>query len=461
MKVMRVMNYWRNNSMRQRQRRPDAGMALIMTLWIVLAIAALVLVFSRAVRVDMIAAANQNAALQADAVARGALQYVMAKVDGRKGVPPTDTDAPCQAVAIGDGLFWILRPPQNDETSYSYGIVDESRKININTAATDMLLKLPNMTSDVAAAISDWRNPDSAVADEGAESDYYLLLDPPYYCKNSPFETVEELRLVRGVTAPFLYGQDANRNSVIEAAEEISETGAPTFTTSATAFGIYNMVTVYGAEPNTNASGARRVNVNSASNGAIAGVLRRAMSGARLTAVQALARQNRPFRNIIDFSFSVNLTPAEFAAIADLITTRNAQTSTGLLNVNTASRDALLCLPGLEVADADALIAKRSASGVDLTNIAWVAAAIARAKAIAIGDLITTKSYFYSADIVAVSGDGRAYKRYRAVLDARQSPPQVVYWKDITHLGWPLAPDILATLRHGADADKAALKESL
>ena len=49
----------------------------------------------------------------------------------------------------------------------------------------------------------------------------------------------------------------------------------------------------------------------------------------------------------------------------------------------------------------------------------------------------------------AVSGNGRAYRRYRAVVDATVSPPSVLYWKDLTYLGWPLDPSILTLLRSG------------
>jgi len=66
-----------------------------------------------------------------------------------------------------------------------------------------------------------------------------------------------------------------------------------------------------------------------------------------------------------------------------------------------------------------------------------------------IGSLITSRAYQFSADIVSVSGDGRAFRRCRIVVDARQSPPRVVYRRDLTSLGWPLDPMILDALRAG------------
>jgi hypothetical protein len=55
----------------------------------------------------------------------------------------------------------------------------------------------------------------------------------------------------------------------------------------------------------------------------------------------------------------------------------------------------------------------------------------------------------YSADIVAVSGDGRAFKREKIVVNVTASPAKIVYRKDLTSLGWPLTPDIRQDLRSG------------
>jgi len=70
-------------------------------------------------------------------------------------------------------------------------------------------------------------------------------------------------------------------------------------------------------------------------------------------------------------------------------------------------------------------------------------------KAASIGNYITNRSFVYSADIVAVSGDGRAFKRVRIVVDATQSPPKIVYRKDLTSMGWPLPESVRTSLRQG------------
>ncbi len=62
---------------------------------------------------------------------------------------------------------------------------------------------------------------------------------------------------------------------------------------------------------------------------------------------------------------------------------------------------------------------------------------------------VTVHSYYCSADIVATDATGRAFKRYQAVYSTRGTPPTIIYWRDLTSLGWPLDGQILADLRAG------------
>jgi len=387
--------------------------------------------------------------MQADAIAHGALQYVISRLDGRHGVPPVEADTPCECVTLGDGAFWILRPPREDESGFAFGIVDESGKLNLNAATVDALTQLPNMTSDVAGAIQDWRDADSTVSDNGAESEAYLLLDSPYTCKDAPFESVEELFLVKGVTTALMFGQDLNRNGVIDASEtDASTAGLADLGSGGVDRGIWHWVTVYSAEPNTTSTGTPRVNVNEGNE--IGNALRQGLSQERANEVMGMIRRGRPYRNMIDFYLRSGLSSSEFSAVADQLTARRDPVLSGMVNMATAPREVLRCLPGLDDSDAAALIAKRAATATDLTNLAWVADALSPEKAVAVGDVATCRSYQYSADILAVSGDGRAFKRYRAVIDTRSTPPKVVYWKDMTGLGWPLSSELRASLRQGA-----------
>lgn len=61
----------------------------------------------------------------------------------------------------------------------------------------------------IISCIKDWMDSgddDAITGLNGAESDYYESLDPPYACKNGPFDDLSELRLVKGITPELFAG---------------------------------------------------------------------------------------------------------------------------------------------------------------------------------------------------------------------------------------------------------------
>lgn len=57
-------------------------------------------------------------------------------------------------------------------------------------------------------SVKDWidKDEDLITGLSGAESDYYEELDPPYACKNGPFDHISEVRLVKGITPELFSG---------------------------------------------------------------------------------------------------------------------------------------------------------------------------------------------------------------------------------------------------------------
>ncbi len=105
-------------------------------------------------------------------------------------------------VACGNGFFAVGYAIKNDEADVRevYGMVDENRKINLNRAPAEILLRLPGMNAEKVAALLDWRDRDDISEAGGAEAAYYLALHPSYRCKDADLDCVEELELVRGFT---------------------------------------------------------------------------------------------------------------------------------------------------------------------------------------------------------------------------------------------------------------------
>jgi hypothetical protein len=290
---------------------------------------------------------------------------------------------------------------------------------------------------------------------------------------------------VRDITNEMLYGYDRNRDGVLDDVERSTGGGRSGGFSSATPVGrgFAPFVTVWSTEPNRggmvqrvnvndeninalrnvlrSALAVQRVNVNDENINALRNVLRSALEPARADAVVQKARQGwnrreRPFTNVFDFAAKGGMKPEEFALVADQLTHTGQRNRSGLVNVNTAPREVLLCLPDLEEGDVDAIISKRGTNGAG--GVGWVAEALPTGsqgqvgeKAVAIGGRITGRSFQYSADILAVSADGRAFRRVKIVVDARQSPARVVYRKDLSALGWPLPEDIRLALRAGEE----------
>lgn len=76
------------------------------------------------------------------------------------------------------------------------GCADESGKIDLNRAPPDVLERVFGDRGDVAAAVLDWRDPDDVRRFHGAEAADYPDTKP----RNGPFQSVDELLLVRGVS---------------------------------------------------------------------------------------------------------------------------------------------------------------------------------------------------------------------------------------------------------------------
>jgi type II secretory pathway component PulK len=463
------------------------GSILITAMWVMVILGALVIVFARAMRVELAAAANRASANQADAIELGAEQYVLSQVDNIDGEADYVLSLPGEALTLSDssaaptGYFWLMRPAANEST-YEFGIIDEASKLNLNYANQAQMIQLPGINTEFADSIIDWIDTDSNVTGgDGAESDYYSSLPEPYQAKNQPMETPGELQLVKGFDPTQMWGIDRNRNGVVEPGEASQGSMSMNSNGVSSNRGIAPFVTVFTAEPTTDMQGNARINVNSLAtgvggrNGVAAGgrsggggrtvgrtgggnsaaanqllqVLEKGMSASKAQAAVQAAQDRGPFTSIFDFAQKANLTSQDIRPIADSLSfvTGNATSLPGLIDVATAPREVLLTLPGLQPSDVDTLIAERQTT--DTSSIAWVSDAMSMANAAKIGPYITNRSFFYSADIVAVSPDGRAFKRVYIVVDARLSPAKIIYRQDKTQFGWPLPEQVRNSLRQG------------
>lgn len=132
----------------------------------------------------------------------------------------------------------VADDPADDEDYIRIGILDESAKLNLNTATAEQLLTLMRLVIEnpkeinpkhLVDAIIDWRDADSTLSGElpDTEGEYYLKLSKPYLIKNKPYESVEELLLVKGITGQILYGEDYDRNGLLTPNETDNDESFP------------------------------------------------------------------------------------------------------------------------------------------------------------------------------------------------------------------------------------------
>jgi type II secretory pathway component PulK len=270
---------------RRSKKQPRRKAVVIIAVLVVVTVLALAAYqFTELMSAEHKAADTYRKSAQARAMADSGIHYAMAVLSNPDTVTNTLNSNPfdnsgafaAQMIQAADPgkrqpRFSIVAPLSPDETQtasgalFRYGVIDESGKINLNSLlkwdATgqkghDLLMLLPNMTDDIASSIMDWLDPDEDTRTNGAESDYYQTLNPPYNAKNGPLDTLDELLLVKGVTPQLLYGNDANHNGVFDA-DEVDAAGNGTVDMGWSAY-----LTVFTHETNVDSSGNPRINLN-------------------------------------------------------------------------------------------------------------------------------------------------------------------------------------------------------
>ncbi len=427
------------------------GSVLIIVIWVCLGLVALTVYFANAMTSEMRAADNRAAEVSArQAVTSGTryAAYVLSQFATNGTVPYRD-DYKCEALPVGDAMFWFIGRDLDERptTDPMFGLVDEASKINLNTAPRSMLEALPGMTPELVDAIVSWR----ARNQSGGGDSTYGRLDPPRVNKGGPFETVDELRLVYGATLDLLFGEDTNRNGVLDDNENDGEASAPRDNSDGLIQpGILEYVTVYSRQPNTRANGSRRINITTAQNRQqLNQVLQR--FGPQRAAQIIAAIGPGEIRSVAEFMLTSRMTAEEFGQIRGDITVSTGTTVQGLINVNTASETVLACIPGIGPENAAALVAYRIANPDVRRSFTWITQVLSRNAIVRAGPYLTDQSYQFCADVAAIGYAGRGYCRARTIFDMTRGTPRIVFHQDLTAYGWALGAQVRQTLRNAKE----------
>jgi general secretion pathway protein K len=184
--------------------RSSRGAALILVLLVIALLMVLVLEFDRSVRLEHRAAGNYR---------DGTAAFYLAKAGLAEGQALLVADLLTGSTSDNLTEAWALP----GETPLGAGvmrvsIVDEERFFPINSLVSNnvvniervaqfqRLLRALQIDDRLADAVIDWIDENDTTLPDGAESDYYALQSPPYRAHNGPIDSLEELRLIKGVT---------------------------------------------------------------------------------------------------------------------------------------------------------------------------------------------------------------------------------------------------------------------
>jgi type II secretory pathway component PulK len=178
------------------------GQALVPVVFVMMILTALAVGFATRAHRDVKEAQNYARATQEFYAGRGAVIYAASELQQYSNNGFTYGTLPSSSTNDANG--WM----QVGDAQVKIDVVDTAALLNINTvtAATLQMMPVFQNNPDLVAAITDWRSAGETASTNGAKSDYYQGLPTPYASADAPFDTVDELLLVKGFTPGMLYG---------------------------------------------------------------------------------------------------------------------------------------------------------------------------------------------------------------------------------------------------------------
>ncbi|RMF76139.1 MAG: hypothetical protein D6744_12590 [Planctomycetota bacterium] len=388
------------------------------------------------------------------------------------------------------------------EGAIRYGLTPETSKLNINVASEQQIEQLltPILVGleiespqELINALLDWRDTDDDPRDGGAENEYYNNLDPgpAYSVKNGPLDTIEEILLIKGWSARLLYGEDVNRNGVLDENENDGEESFPYYDNADGVLnhGIAPFVTVFGREPDTSLDNKPRINLNADAATVAAQmaeyIAEGELSEGTIAFITQLKQQNFDFTQLAspadlyagdagqeaaapaegdadpNAPTGGELNPAlagspvtldELPVVMDRFSVRPpnaaAQPIVGLINVNTAPSRVLSLVPGMTAEMVVKILDGRLELEPDAAKTtAWLLTqgVLTPTEYRRIAPYITTKAYQIHVEIVGYADHRKAFYRGEWIIEMLGPLAQVKYHRDLTRLGlaWPVDDDTI------------------
>ncbi|HNY50773.1 MAG TPA: type II secretion system minor pseudopilin GspK [Smithella sp.] len=197
----------------------NKGVALVTVILIVAILVALVIELNRSSRADIYDAVNLSDGIKLTYIAKSGF-YAASVLIANSNIDFStlrDDWAKAATLSLQSASFF-------SDGYFTAVIEDETGKIPVNKLTNgdeynpdirDMLTRLlrqpefgldDRKVDEIVDSIKDWIDADDQMSANGAENSYYTSLETPYEAKNAPIDCIEELLMVRGVTAELFYG---------------------------------------------------------------------------------------------------------------------------------------------------------------------------------------------------------------------------------------------------------------
>ncbi|HEY0633949.1 MAG TPA: hypothetical protein VGE00_01100 [Gammaproteobacteria bacterium] len=197
--------------------RQQTGIALVVVVWLVALLAVMALSLTTLQRGETAVTGNLIESAKAGAAAQAGIQLALLDLSRPLAARQLSSDGALHETVFDDATLWI-------------SVVDEAGKIDLNFASgplLDALLRAAELENELERAhlvdaILDWRDSDELRRLHGAEVAEYQAAGLRHQPRNAPFQSVEELALVLGMSAP-LYHRIAPGVTIFSGASTIHQ----------------------------------------------------------------------------------------------------------------------------------------------------------------------------------------------------------------------------------------------
>ncbi|MBS1708171.1 MAG: general secretion pathway protein GspK [Armatimonadetes bacterium] len=376
------------------------GLAFVLALLVIVVSVVVLSSVGAAVRAKVVRESMQNESASAEDAARAGIERALAALANQSVTLTTPNDDWYTLSESGGVKFTV------GNASFRVQIVDACSRVNVNTAPAPWLVTM-GLTEDQADAVVDWRSSGSTPSAQGAKDEYYNALSVPYNTKLRRIDRFDELLLVRGIDAKTLYEPPTNTTAAPLANGSTSD--QPT---------IYDLSTIENRATVQRPDGSARQNVNTATQQQLQAIGLRAQIAAAI-----IQRRNTvsTYANVGQVFQVAGITNADAKVILDNLTTSNAPTAEGKIDLNTAEEAVLNTIPNMPSGVAGAIVARGGTfnSLGELSDVAGVTPTTLRDLA----DTFTVSSQSFIVRVVGTAGQSKVALEATVMINNGQ--PQV------------------------------------